>query len=226
METPKFAVVLSGCGVFDGSEIHEAVCALLAIDEAGCAYQCFAPNTWQAKTVDHFTGEASAIAGDADNRNVLAESARIARGNILALSEFNPHEFDAVIFPGGFGAAMYWSNFAVKGPACDVNEEVERALNESYKAGIVIGAMCIAPTVVARVLGKHKVKVTIGNDKAIAAGIAKMGAVHQDCGAAEVCVDEENKIVTVPAYMLSKNISQIAVGAHNLVSAALDLIGA
>ena len=144
METPRFAVVLSGCGVFDGSEIHEAICALLAIDEAGCAYQCFAPNTWQAKTVDHFTGEASAIAGDADNRNVLAESARIARGN----------------------------------------------------------------------------------DKAVAAGIAKMGAVHQDCGAAEVCVDEENKIVTVPAYMLSKNISQIAVGAHNLVSAALDLIEA
>ena len=92
METPRFAVVLSGCGVFDGSEIHEAVCALLAIDEAGCAYQCFAPNTWQAKTVDHFTGEASAIAGDADNRNVLAESARIARGNILDLSEFNPKD--------------------------------------------------------------------------------------------------------------------------------------
>ncbi len=121
---------------------------------------------------------------------------------------------------------MNWSNFAVRGPACEVNEEVERALNASYEAGIVIGAMCIAPTVVARVLGKHKVKVTVGNDKAIAAGIAKMGAVHQDCGAAEVCVDEENKIVTVPAYMLSKNISQIAVGAHNLVSAALDLIEA
>lgn len=160
METPRFAVVLSGCGVFDGSEIHEAVCALLAIDEAGCAYQCFAPNTWQAKTVDHFTGEASAIAGDADNRNVLAESARIARGNILDLSEFNPKDFDAIIFPGGFGAAMNWSNFAVRGPACEVNEEVERALNASYEAGIVIGAMCIAPTVVARVLGKHKVKVT------------------------------------------------------------------
>lgn len=191
METPRFAVVLSGCGVFDGSEIHEAVCALLAIDEAGCAYQCFAPNTWQAKTVDHFTGEASAIAGDADNRNVLAESARIARGNILDLSEFNPKDFDAIIFPGGFGAAMNWSSFAVRGPACEVNEEVERALNASYEAGI-----------------------------------AKMGAVHQDCGAAEVCVDEENKIVTVPAYMLSKNISQIAVGAHNLVSAALDLIEA
>ncbi len=224
MESPRFAVVLSGCGVFDGSEIHEAVSALLAIDEAGCAYQCFAPNTWQAKTVDHFTGESTAIAGDADNRNVLAESARIARGQILDLSEFDPKDFDAVIFPGGFGAALNWSNFATKGPACEVNEEVERTLNESFKEGIVIGAMCIAPTVIARVLGKHKVKVTIGNDKAIATGIEKMGAIHQECGATEVCVDEENKIVTVPAYMLSKSISQVATGAHNLISAALDLI--
>lgn len=224
MEASKFAVILSGCGVFDGSEIHESVCALLAIDEAGCAYQCFAPNTRQAKTVDHFTGNTAALAGDDDNRNVLAESARIARGNIKDLSEFNPKEFDAVIFPGGFGAALNWSSFAAKGPACEVNEEIARALVQSHKEGIVIGAMCIAPTVVAKVLGKHHIKVTIGNDKAIAAGIEKMGAAHQNCEATEVCVDEENKIVTVPAYMLSKTISQINAGAHNLVSAALDLI--
>lgn len=224
MEASKFAVILSGCGVFDGSEIHESVCALLAIDEAGCAYQCFAPNTWQAKTVDHFTGNTAALAGDDDNRNVLAESARIARGNIKDLSEFNPKEFDAVIFPGGFGAALNWSSFAAKGPACEVNEEITRALVQSHKEGIVIGAMCIAPTVIAKVLGKHHIKVTIGNDKAIAAGIEKMGAAHQNCEATEVCVDEENKIVTVPAYMLSKTISQINAGAHNLVSAALDLI--
>lgn len=139
METPRFAVVLSGCGVFDGSEIHEAVCALLAIDEAGCAYQCFAPNTWQAKTVDHFTGEASAIAGDADNRNVLAESARIARGNILDLSEFNPKDFDAIIFPGGFGAAMNWSNFAVRGrPARSMRKSNARSTQATKPASSLV----------------------------------------------------------------------------------------
>ena len=105
---PRFAVVLSGCGVFDGSEIHEAVLTMLAIDEAGGEYRCFAPNTWQAKTVDHFTGQATALAGDDDNRNVLAESARIARGDVKDLAEFDPKEFDAIVFPGGFGAAMNW----------------------------------------------------------------------------------------------------------------------
>ena len=224
METAKFAVVLSGCGVFDGSEIHEAVCALLAIEEAGAAYQCFAPNTWQARVMDHFTGESTAIAGDEDNRNVLAESARIARGNIKDLSEFNPKDYDGIIFPGGFGAALNWSNFATKGPACEVNEEVERAIKESFKEGIVIGAMCIAPTVIARVLGKNKITVTIGNDKDVAAGIAKMGAFHENKTASEVCVDEMNKIVTVPAYMLSKNITEVCRGAHNMVSAMMEFI--
>ena len=223
MESPRFAVVLSGCGVFDGSEIHEAVSALLAIDEAGCAYQCFAPNTWQAKTVDHFTGESTAIAGDADNRNVLAESARIARGQILDLSEFDPKDFDAVIFPGGFGAALNWSNFATKGPACEVNEEVERALNESFKEGIVIGAMCIAPTVIARVLGKHKVKVTIGNDKTVAKSIESTGAHQQDTKVEEACVDEKNRIVTTPAYMLARNISEVNQGARSMIKAMIAL---
>ena len=224
MNTPKFAIVLSGCGVFDGSEIHEAVCAMLAADEAGCSYQCFAPNTWQARVMDHFTGEATAVAGDADNRNVLAESARIARGNIRDLSGFDPRDYDAVIFPGGFGAALNWSDFAVKGPACGVNHEIERALTASYEQGLVIGAMCIAPVVLAKVLGKHKIRVTIGNDKDIALGIEKMGAVHENKSASEVCVDEEHRIVTVPAYMLGKRISEISAGAHNLVSAMLELI--
>lgn len=223
-EAPKFAVVLSGCGVFDGSEIHEATCTLLAIDEAGATYQCFAPNTWQAKVMDHFTGESTAIAGDADNRNVLAESARIARGNIKDLNEFKPQDFDAIIFPGGFGAALNWSNFAVKGPACDVNEIVEKAIKESYKAGIVIGAMCIAPTVIAKVLGDKEISITIGNDKAIAIGIEKMGAKHQDKKSTETCVDEENKIVTVPCYMLDKSIKDVYRSCKNLIADCVDLI--
>ena len=223
-ETPKFAVVLSGCGVYDGSEIHEAVSLLLAIDDAGCEYQCFAPNTWQARTIDHFTGESTAVAGDADNRNVLAESARIARGNIQDLSEFNPRDFDAIILPGGFGAAMNFCDFGVKGPECDVNVEVERALKESFNAKIVIGAMCIAPVVLARVLGKKGITVTVGSDKNIAAGIAKMGAKHKNCAADEVCVDKKNLIVTVPAYMLAKSIKEVGCGARNLVDEILELV--
>ena len=223
-ETPKFAVILSGCGVYDGSEIHEAVSLLLAIDESGSTYQCFAPNTWQARTIDHYTGESTAVAGDEDNRNVLAESARIARGNIRPLSEFKAQEFDAVVLPGGFGAALNLSNFAVKGAQCGVNEEVERALKESYKEGIVIGGMCIAPVVLARVLGRHKITVTIGNDSTMAEGIKQMGAKHQNCEAEEVCVDAENRIVTTPAYMLAKSIKNVAHGAKNLVSEALELM--
>lgn len=222
--TPRFAIVLSGCGVFDGSEIHEAVCTMLAIDQSGCEYQCFAPNTWQARTIDHFTGHAVAIAGDEDNRNVLAESARIARGNVKDLAEFKAAEYDAIVFPGGFGAALNLSDFAVKGAECDVNVEVKRALEESWQQGIVIGAMCIAPTVIARVLGKKGIKITVGNDKKVASGVEKMGAEHQNCGVTEVCVDSENKIVTTPCYMLATSLKEIAEGTRNLVDEMLELI--
>ena len=223
-KAPKFAVVLSGCGVYDGSEIHEAVAVMLAIDERGCEYQCFAPNTWQARTIDHFTGEASAIAGDADNRNVLAESARIARGNILDLQEFCAEDFDAIVFTGGFGAAMNLSDFALRGAKCEVNEEVRRVIEESYAAKVVIGAMCIAPVIVARVLGKYKVKLTVGRDKNTAAGICQMGAVHQECAVDEACVDEKNRIVTTPAYMSAKSIKQVYQGAMALVDEVLELV--
>lgn len=224
LERPNFAVVLSGCGVFDGTEIHEAVLTLLAIDKAGAEYQCFAPNTWQARTIDHFTGHAVAIAGDEDNRNVLAESARIARGEIRDLKEFKASEYDGIIFPGGFGAALNLSDFAVKGADCEINQEVKRAIEESFKAGIVIGAMCIAPTVIAKVLGKHNIKLTIGNDAKVASGLKKMGAVHENKSAIEVSVDEENKIVTTPCYMLATSIKDIAAGTENLVNEMIDLM--
>ena len=222
--TPKFAVILSGCGVFDGSEIHEAVCTMLAVEQSGCTYECFAPNTWQARTIDHYTGHAVAIAGDEDNRNVLAESARIARGNIKDLSEFKPQDFSAVVFPGGFGAALNWSDFAVKGAECDVNVEVRRVIEESYREGLVIGAMCIAPTVIARVLGKYGVMVTIGNDDKLAAGLEKMGAHHQKCLATEVCADKEHKIVTTPCYMLAGSLREIGDATRNLIDEMLELM--
>lgn len=221
---PKFAVVLSGCGVFDGSEIHEATMTMLAIDESGCDYQCFAPDTWQAKTIDHYTGQAIAIAGDDDNRNVLAESARIARGNIKNLKEFNVKEYDAIVFPGGFGAAMNWSNFAVKGYDCELNKEVEKVIHDAYENNLVIGAMCIAPVVIAKALAKHKVKVTIGTDKDVGAGITKMGAVFEPKGMLDVCIDEENRVVTTPAYMLAKSIKDIRRGTQNLIDEMLNLL--
>ncbi len=223
-DAPRFAVVLSGCGVFDGSEIHEAVCTMLAIEQSGCSYQCFAPNTWQARTVDHFTGHAVAIAGDEDNRNVLAESARIARGNVKDLAEFKAKDFEGIVFPGGFGAALNLSDFAVKGASCDINVEVRRAVEESYREGIVIGAMCIAPTVIARILGKEHIKVTVGNDKNVAAGIETMGARHQNCEATEVCVDSEHKVVTTPCYMLAASLKEICDGTRNLVDEMLELM--
>ncbi len=223
-QAPKFAVVLSGCGVFDGSEIHEAVCTMLAIEQSGCTYQCFAPNTWQARTIDHFTGSAVAIAGDEDNRNVLAESARIARGNIKDLSEFKAQDYDAIVFPGGFGAALNLSDFGVKGADCDVNVEVKRAIEESYQQGIVIGAMCIAPVVLAKVLGKEHIHLTIGNDAKLATGLSKMGAVAETRGATEVCVDSKHKIVTTPCYMLATSMPQIYDATRNLVDEMLELI--
>lgn len=221
---PQFAIVLSGCGVYDGSEIHEAVTTLLALDKAGAGYKCFAPNIPQAKTIDHFSGRSTALAGDEDNRNVLSESARIARGDICDLSEFRAEDFDGIIFPGGMGAAMNLCNAAEKGPACDVNEEVRRSIEESYNQGIVIGAMCIAPTIIARVLGAKGITVTIGKDKGVAEGIRKMGARHEDKEAAEVCIDQEHRIVTTPCYMLAKSIKEVAAGTENLVQAMIDLL--
>lgn len=224
MKTPRFAVVLSGCGVFDGSEIHEAVLTMLAIERSGSEYQCFAPNTWQARTIDHFTGEAVAIAGDEDNRNVLAESARICRGNIKDLSEFRAQDFEGIVFPGGFGAALNLSDFALKGSECDINQEVRRAIEESYQQGLVIGAMCIAPVVLSRVLGKEHITITIGNDKDVSSGICKSGARHENKEATEVCVDEEHKIVTTPCYMLAKSMQEVAMGTSNLIDAMLELM--
>lgn len=165
----KIAVVLAGCGVFDGSEIHEATCTLLNIAAQGASYQCFAPNIRQPMVVNHYTKAAEPD----ESRNVLTEAARIARGNIKSLAEFNPDQFDAVIFPGGQGAAKNLCDFAVKGAACDVNPDVEQALVIAYEKQMPIGAICIAPALVARVLGRHGITVTIGNDPKTAAEIEK-----------------------------------------------------
>ena len=215
----KFAVVLSGCGRADGSEIHEATCALLAISNAGCSYQCFAPDIEQAAVVNHLTGKRTD-----EHRNVLIESARIARGNIKKLTEFNPQDYNTVIFIGGVGAITNWCDFAVKADECTVEPSVYNAVINSFKLGTVIGAMCIAPVLIAKVLGGEGVCVTIGNDNEVASLIAAMGAKHQNCTVAEACVDEKCKVVTTPAYMLASSISEVAQGAQNMVNEMLKLV--
>lgn len=217
---PQFAIVLSGCGVYDGSEIHEATCAMLAIDEIGCAYECFAPNIDQAKVLDHFSGDELT----SQTRNVLSESARIARGKIKDLKEFQAKDFDAIIFPGGFGAVTNLCNYASKGVECDVDPEVRRVIEESYNEKIIIGAMCIAPVLIAKVLGSHGIMVTIGDDPKTAKDIEAMGAVHEQKDAVEVCSDDLHKILTMPAYMLAESIREVGIGARNLIDDAIELM--
>ncbi|MEO0036633.1 MAG: isoprenoid biosynthesis protein with amidotransferase-like domain, partial [Pseudomonadota bacterium] len=186
---PRFAVILSGCGVFDGSEIHEAVLTLLAIDRLGGRYRCYAPDRPQMHVVNHLSGQVA----PGESRNVLVESARIARGQIADLATFDPAETDALILPGGFGAAKNLSSFATEGAACTVDPGVERAVRAMVAAGKPVGALCIAPAVLARILGDG-VELTIGEDPATAAAIEAAGARHCVAGRAEVVVDRARKV--------------------------------
>lgn len=215
----KIAVILSGCGLFDGSEIHEAVCTLLNIDKQGVQYQCFAPNISQNKVVNHFTHQIDDGAG----RNVLVEAARIARGNIKDLRDFNTIDFDGVIFPGGSGAITNLSNFAELGPDCDVHPEVARVITDCFESRMPIGAICIAPALIACVLGSNGITVTIGNDAKVAAAVEQTGAKHQNCAADEIVVDRNNLIVTTPAYMLAKSVREVDLGIGRLVSEVIRL---
>lgn len=218
---PKVAVCLSGCGVFDGSEIHEAVLTLLALDQAGAQYLCCAPNVDQAAVIDHLTKSPAA----GTSRNVLVESARIARGNITDLARVRAADIDALIFPGGFGAAKNLCDFADKGADCTVHREVERLAGEMLDAGKPIGAICIAPAMLARIVGRRDMhpRMTIGNDKTTAAAMEKMGIRHVECPCESFVVDESHRIVTTPAYMLGKGPAAVFEGICQLVGEVLRL---
>jgi enhancing lycopene biosynthesis protein 2 len=215
----KIGVVLSGCGVRDGSEIHEAVFALLAIDQGGCEAVCMAPNTDFAVT-DHLTMQETG-----EKRNILVESARIARGTIRDIKDVKSTDLDAVVFPGGFGAARNLCDFAVKGAAASVNPDVARLLKEMASARKPIGVICIAPAMLAAALGKElNPTVTIGNDAGTAAEINKTGAIHQECPVTGFVVDKTNKIVSTPAYMLATRISEVQQGIEKCVQEVIKLI--
>jgi enhancing lycopene biosynthesis protein 2 len=214
----KAAVVLAGCGVMDGAEIHEAVMTLYAIDKNGGSYQIFAPNVAQHHVINHITGEVMK-----ESRNVLTEAARIARGKIKALTEYRAEEFDALIFPGGFGVAKNLCTYAFDGPDCHVDRVVEQAIRATHRAGKPIGALCISPVLIAKVLGD--VTVTIGSDKGTAADIGRLGGKHENRQHGEVTVDRKNLIVTAPCYMLNATISEIARDTEAAVKALMELSG-
>lgn len=217
----KVGVILSGCGVYDGSEINETVITLLAIDRAGAEAVCMAPNVDQMHVINHLVGKPA----EGETRNVLVESARIARGNIKDVADVCADDFDALILPGGFGAAKNLCNFAVKGPDCDVNADVARLVKETVAAAKPLAAVCIAPALLAKVLGPvNSPALTIGNDEETAQALNKMGAKHVDCPVREAVVDRENKIVSSPAYMLAGSISEAADGIEKTVAELLGMI--
>lgn len=216
MSDKKVAVVLSGCGVFDGAEIYESTLVLLALDRAGVSYQCMAPNIEQMHVINHITGEEMN-----ETRNVLIESARLARGEIIDLADASPADYDGLIFPGGFGAAKNLSDFAVAGTDMEVNDVVADFAQAMHQQNKVIGLVCIAPALAPKMIGDG-VKCTIGNDADTSAAINAMGGDHQECAVDNCVIDEENKLVTTPAYMLAGRISEAAAGIDKLVDAVIE----
>ncbi|MEX0326474.1 MAG: isoprenoid biosynthesis glyoxalase ElbB [Puniceicoccaceae bacterium] len=213
----KVGVILSGCGVFDGAEIHESVLTLLALEKAGVEAVCMAPDKEQLHVINHLTGEEMK-----ESRNVLVESARIARGNVQDLASVDPAGLDALVLPGGFGAAKNLSRFAVDGPGGEVDADVRRLVEATYAAGKPIGFVCIAPAVGAQILGRTGLAVTIGNDTGTAEAIESCGARHIVCGVTEAHADAEHKVVSTPAYMLGENVLEVSKGIEKLVQTLVE----
>lgn len=216
----KVGVILSGCGYLDGSEIHEATSVLIALSQRGVAYRCIAPKK-AFKAVNHLTGETTN-----ETRDVLTESARIARGAVDDIATVRGDAFDAWILPGGFGAAKNLCDFAAKGPDCDVDPEVERVLREAHAAGRPIGFACIAPALGARVFGAEKPVLTIGHDAGTAAAIENTGATHRAVGVTEIVIDDERRFVSTPAYMEDTNPGAVFEGVSKMVEAVLAMCAA
>lgn len=215
---PKIGVVLSGSGMMDGSEIHESVLTLLALARVGAQAVCMAPNVDQMHVVNHLTGEETQ-----EKRNVLVESARIARGKIRDMKEVKAAEIDALIFPGGYGAAKNLCTFATDGAHCQVQPDVARLVKEVYQAKKPIGAICIAPALIAKIFEGSGLELTIGKDHETAKALEKMGQTHKPCEVLDIWIDSRHKVVTTPAYMLAQNVAQAWEGIEKLVKEVLNL---
>lgn len=217
MAGKRIGVVLSGCGVHDGAEIHEATLTLYFLDRAGAEAVCMAPNIPQHHVINHLTQKEAK-----GSRNVLVESARIARGNIRDLAAVQAEELDGLILPGGFGAAKNLSSFAFDGPSASVDPGVRALLKNMRQAGKPIGAICIAPAVVAKVFADKGINVTIGHDQGTASAIESLGNRHTIADADQIVIDEANKLVTTAAYMCGRSISEVGEGIEKLVNALLE----
>ncbi len=219
MARKKIGVLLSGCGVMDGSEIHEATLTLYFLDKQGAEYICMAPNKNQVDVIDHIANKPSA-----EKRNVMVEAARIARGKIQDVKNVRAGDIDAIILPGGFGAAKNLCTFAKDGPDCTVDGDVARLLKELNQKGKPIGALCIAPAVIAKLFGPGlNAEVTIGTDPGTASALEKMGAKHTKAQVDGIVVDSKNKIVTTPCYMMAQSIKDVGAGAEKLVAKILEM---
>jgi enhancing lycopene biosynthesis protein 2 len=215
----RVGVILAGSGYLDGSEIQEATLTLLFLDKRGARVTAMAPDVRQMHVVDHVKGEAAG----GESRNVLAEAARITRGAIVDVKSVKAADLDALIIPGGYGAAKNLCTFATEGVKLQVNPDVERLIRDMAAAGKPLGFVCIAPVIAAKVLGAKKVKLTIGNDPATAAAVNALGAIHVDSPVDQIVVDEKNRVVSTPAYMLGPTIAPVAAGIERLVGAVLEM---
>jgi enhancing lycopene biosynthesis protein 2 len=219
MNRKKIGVLLSGCGVMDGSEIHEATLTLYFLDKQGAEIICMAPNKDQLDVMNHVAG-----APVQEKRNVMIEAARIARGKIKDVKDVKATELDAVIIPGGLGAAKNLCTFARDGANCRIDEGVAALLKEIHRANKPIGALCIAPAVIAKVFGSEfSPEITIGTDSGTASALEKMGARHKQTKVDEITVDGKNKIVTTPCYMLAQSIKEVGAGVEKLVAKIIEL---
>ena len=217
----KIGVLLSGCGVNDGAEIHESVITMLALDRAGVEAVIMAPNIDQMHVVNHYTGQ------EMDEfRNVLVESSRIARGNIKDMAEVTGNDIDALIIPGGFGVVKNLCDYAMAGSECSINPDVFRLVTEVHLLQKPIGAICIAPAMMAKILGEQdeSAEMTIGSDESTANDIKTMGSTHVTCSVTEMVVDKEKKIITTPAYMEAQSIKEAAEGIEKLVVEILSMV--
>ncbi|MEN8663112.1 MAG: isoprenoid biosynthesis glyoxalase ElbB [Lentimonas sp.] len=212
------AVVLSGCGVFDGSEIHESVLTLLALARSGANVTCLAPDITQKHVIDHSKGTVM----EDEDRNVLQEAARISRGDILPLDHIEAHQFDAFIYVGGYGVAKNLSSFAFDGDAYDADPSIVNLIQSAHEASLPQGFICISPVLAARALGQFGVQLTIGNDEATAKALKAKGAQHVECAVGGIVIDPDNKVVSTPAYMLATNILEAESGINQLVRSVLQ----
>ncbi|MBT6176125.1 MAG: isoprenoid biosynthesis glyoxalase ElbB [Deltaproteobacteria bacterium] len=219
-EGKKIGVVLAGCGYLDGAEIQEATLTLLALDRLGVEVIAMAPNKAQAHVVDHQKAEPV----ENSSRNVFDESARITRGNLKELGSVSADDLDALILPGGFGAAKNLSDFAFNGTDMSVDDNLEKLIRDMRAAEKPMGFICIAPAIAAKVLGDVAPQLTIGNDPDTAAALKSMGAEHKDCPVDEIVVDERLKVVSTPAYMLGPSIAPVAKGIDKLVAKVISYL--